>query len=97
MKLSAIINKQKEQKIANRKFYAPRFPMTLEERRKRNGDHRTPEGYSSSGVLLPTREDVMMVHKDKMDRAKRYQEAHKDDDKKPRGKFFITQNNFSAK
>lgn len=71
--------------------------MSDEERRQRNGDKRVQPGYSSSGIKLPTREERLKEFKEKKNRLDAYRERHKDDDRKPRGKFFITQNNFSSR
>lgn len=71
--------------------------MSDEERRQRNGDKRVQPGYTSTGVKLPTREERLQDFEEKKARLDAYREKHKDDERKPRGKFFITQNNFSAR
>lgn len=81
-----------------KKGYKKLWPiMSDEERRLRNGDKRVKPGYTSSGIKLPDREEMLKYHEEKMERLKAYREKHKDDERKPRGKFFITQNTFGAR
>ena len=89
--------KRREQAHANRKYYLPKSPMTMEERRELNGDKRIKSGFSSTGVPLPSREDIEQIHHEKVERSRRIREKHDGEERKSYGKFFITQDNFSSR
>lgn len=48
------------------------IPMSAEERRERNGDKRVQQGYSSTGVPLPSHDFLVARHIEKEKRQKEH-------------------------
>lgn len=68
---------------------APRMPN--EERRQRNGDKRVREGFSSTGVPLPSQTDMSKYHQQMQDQRDSYDRYIKENpEKRKKGKMFIS-------
>lgn len=74
--------------LLSKKGYARLWPiMSAEERHARNGDKRVPMGFSSSGIPLPSHEDLVADYKAKEIKRKEYKKNHPE--KKHPSKMFI--------
>lgn len=65
--------------------------MSAEERRQRNGDKRVREGFSSTGVRLPSQTDMSNYHQHMQEQRDSYDRYIKENpEKRKKGKMFIS-------